>query len=145
MAYNTSEIRGEAQGSINFSNEVGGETLFRKIKDLITEEIRVRNIPANIREDVLKSGGIFGSRLPLLIISHPTNRFFYIGIYVNNSSVFFPLLGESAENTKANKKEYYQQNGNFIKAALTNPDEFKLQEEIQWQSAVLSCFNDNVN
>ena len=39
------------------------------------------------------------------------------------------------------KYQYNQENGNFIKAALIKPDEFKLQSELQWREDILNVFN----
>ena len=145
MSYKTTDFRGTAQDGITFKNEAGGDQLFYKVKDIMKQELRERGIAANVREDALKSGGIFGSSVPMLVISHPTSRYFDIGVYVNGPTVCFPLLGESAENTKYNKKKFYEDNGNYLRAALTNPDELELQREAQWQMTVLECFNDNIN
>ena len=145
--YRTDDFRGYAQENITLTNEVGGDALFRKVSELVISEIRERGVAANCREDEVKSGGLFGTRLPILVISNsePGNRYFDIGIFCNGNTVNFPLLGESAENTKANKKQFYNENGNFIKAALVNPDEMKLQQEVQWEAQVLDCFNCFIN
>lgn len=144
MAYKTDEIRGQLLEPITFNNEVGGEELYKKIKDVIVSEIAGGNILANTREDILKSGGLlFGTKIPLLIISNnvPENRFFDIGICVNEKTVSFPLLGESIENTKNNRKNHYIENGNKIKAALIKVDELKLQQEAVWQQSIINCIN----
>ncbi len=144
MAYKTDDFRGEAQEGFAFPNEVGGEEMFRQVKHCMIALLKERRIPANVREDVLKSGGLFGSRAPILVISHPTEKYYDIGMYVNGINIGFPLLGESSENTKYNKKKYYEENGSRIKAAMIHPDELKLQQEIQWQRQVLDCFNDQL-
>lgn len=143
MAYHTEDFRGFAQDCIALKKEQGDTTLFYKIKDLMENEIKQRGIPAVIREDVVKSGGMFGQKKPLLIIAHSDSscKYFFIGIYVTGTQVYFPLLGESAENTKYNKNKHYQESHNFIMAGMTKPDEFKLQQEAEWQYRVLDCFN----
>lgn len=147
MSIHTNSFKGFAQEGIAFSNEQGGTALFYKIKEIVEQGIASQGIPATIREDVVKSGGFFGNTCPILIVTHSdySCRYFSIGIYVNGTQVSFPLLGESAENTKRNKKKMYQENGNFIMAAMTNPDEFKLQQEAEWQYRVLDCFNSAIN
>ena len=141
--YRTDDFRGNAQDSITLTNEVGGDSLFEKIKDAVISNLEERGIDAKWYVSEVKSGGLFGTRLPILVISNsqPENRYFDIGIFCNGNTVNFPLLGESAENTKANKKQYYEENGSYIKAALVKPDEMKLQMEIQWETEVLDCFN----
>lgn len=143
MAVHTDDFRGEAMEGIRFV-DVGpndGEQLYQNIKRGMNSELEHRGIPANIRESVVKSGGLFGSKFPLLMISHPSCRYFTIGIYVNGNVVKFPLLGESTQNTKANMKKMYEEQGRFIKAALVKPDMLKLEQEAAWRQSVLDCFH----
>ena len=137
MSYNTNDIMGYAQDPIVFSNEQGGNELYEKVKEVMVYGINENGLPATMFEDTIKSGGMFGTKCPLLMIRHSDSscRFFMIGIFVYGNQVMFALFGESAENTKYNRKQYYQENGNFIKAALIKPDEFKLQSELQLLSA----------
>ena len=123
MSYNTNDIMGYAQDPIVFSNEQGGNELYEKVKEVMVYGINENGLPATMFEDTIKSGGMFGT------------------IFVYGNQVMFALFGESAENTKYNRKQYYQENGNFIKAALIKPDEFKLQSELQWREDILNVFN----
>lgn len=143
MSYNTNDIMGYAQDPIVFSNEQGGNELYEKVKEVMVYGINENGLPATMFEDTIKSGGMFGAKCPLLMIRHSDSscRFFMIGIFVYGNQVMFALFGESAENTKYNRKQYYQENGNFIKAALIKPDEFKLQSELQWREDILNVFN----
>lgn len=143
MTYHTEDFRGFAQDCIVLKKEQDDTTLFYKIKDFMENEIKQRGIPAVIHEGVVKSGGMFGQKKPLLVIAHSDSacKYFFIGIFVAGIQVYFPLLGESAENTKCNRKKRYQESGNFIMAGMTKPDEFKLQQEAEWQYQVLDCFN----
>ena len=143
MSYNTNDIMGYAQDPIVFSNEQGGNELYEKVKEVMVYGINENGLPATMFEDTIKSGGMFGTKCPLLMIRHSDSscRFFMIGIFVYGNQVMFALFGESAENTKYNRKQYYQENGNFIKAALIKPDEFKLQSELQWREYILNEFN----
>ena len=124
MSYNTNDIMGYAQDPIVFSNEQGGNELYEKVKEVMVYGINENGLPATMFEDTIKSGGMFGTKCPLLMIRHSDSscRFFMIGIFVYGNQVMFALFGESAENTKYNRKQYYQENGNFIKAALIKPD-----------------------
>ena len=144
MAYKTDDIRGWAQDGLHYSNEQGGDALYQEIKRLLIDEIRARNIPALFKDDFMKSGGLFGTKCPMLVVSNPNPgcRFFDIGFYVSGPTVSFPLLGESVENTKNNKKNYYKENGQNLKAALIKVDDLKLQEEAIWRTQILECFND---
>ncbi|MBQ2758372.1 MAG: hypothetical protein IJE93_01235 [Clostridia bacterium] len=147
MAIHTNDFKGSAQENITFLHEsANNNELFERIKSVFLSELDARGIPYNAYENIVKSGGIFGTKLPILVISHPDKacKYFDIGVYVNNTTVCFPLLGESAENTKYNTKEYYKNNGNHLLAAATRYDEFKLQQEWAWRQQVLDCFNANV-
>lgn len=143
MSYNTNDIMGYAQDPIVFSNEQGGNELYEKVKEVMVYGINENGLPATMFEDTIKSGGMFGTKCPLLMIRHSDSscRFFMIGIFVYGNQVMFALFGESAENTKYNRKQYYHENGNFIKAALIKPDEFKLQSELRWREDILNVFN----
>ena len=143
MAYKTDEIRGYVQDPISITGEVGGEVLYEKIKENLSLSIQNNNIPAIIKDDILKSGGFFGTKVPLLVIKNttPNCRFFDIGISVNGNTISFILLGESAENTKNNKKNYYKENGNYLMTALIRVDELKLQQEALWRNSVIESFN----
>ena len=140
--YKTSEFRGIVREAVRFNN-MRGEDLYKRIKEVLPIALKEANIPFTMHEDYVKSGGMFGSKNPMLIINYPNppTSFFQIGIVVNDNIVSFPLLGESAQNTKLNKKEYYKSSGNLPRAAMINPDEFILQQEKSWNLAVMDVFD----
>ncbi|MBE7000693.1 MAG: hypothetical protein E7428_10990 [Ruminococcaceae bacterium] len=139
--YRTSDFRGTVCDGIRFANQRGSE-LYNAICNTFPEALESEGVPFYSRTDEVKSGGLFGSVLPMLVISHPNppSSFFSIGIVVNDNVVSFPLLGESTENTKANKKEALLAEGKLIRAAMVNPDEFVLQQEKSWQASVIDVF-----
>lgn len=145
--YKTSEFRGAMRDDIMFSEEVGGKELYDKMKAMVMESVKKKGIPATFREDIVKSGGIFGTEFPILIISNPNpeNKFFDLGFFVNGQTISFPLLGMSSENTKANKKKQYEAEGKFLRSMMIKPDEFKLQQEIEWQSLILHCVSEFIH
>lgn len=129
MAYSTKDFRGEATQGIRFTNsdaEALTNFFHRELPVALTE----RGIPSHVRFDTVKSGGLFGTKLPIMIISHPNppSRFFDVGIVVNGNMVSFPLLGESKQNTAANMGKRY--------------DEFKLQQEESWRASVMDVIED---
>lgn len=128
MAYSTKDFRGEAYQGLRFKGE-NAETLIEHFHRLLPGALEREGVPAKVRLDTVKSGGLFGTKLPILIISHPNppSRFFDIGVVVNGNMVSFPLLGESKQNTAANLGKRY--------------DEFKLQQEISWQSSIVDVIN----
>lgn len=117
MSYNTNDIMGYAQDPIVFSNEQGGNELYEKVKEVMVYGINENGLPATMFEDTIKSGGMFGTKCPLLMIRHSDSscRFFMIGIFVYGNQVMFALFGESAENTKYNRKQYYQETETSLK------------------------------
>ncbi len=144
MAYNVKEFRGKAHRPFRCSDSAS-QTL-HYLKSSLPDAFKAKNIPASVREDVAKSGGLFGSQVPMLVISHPNppSHYFDIGIVINGQAISFPLLGYSAENTQANKKA----DAKGLKGLLTrSADEFALQEEGLWQAdvidAILGLYNFN--
>lgn len=141
MGFTTNDFRGEAYESIGFS-DCSGLELYNLIKETIIVCAEENGIPISTHEDTFKSGGfIGGTKVPLLLINHPDSscKYFTIGMYVIGNTVFFPLLGKSAEQYKYNMREMNQNKGNFLQAALNRPDEIKIQQELQWQYNVLCC------
>ena len=134
MSYNVKEFRGEAHRPLRCTD--GGQA---------TLQYLAQTLPAKIRTDTAKSGGLFGSQVPMLVISHPNppSHYFDIGIVINGQVISFPLLGYSTENTQANKKA----DAKGFKSLLTRSDEFALQEEGLWQTdvidAILSLYHSN--
>ena len=142
--YNTKEFMGQAQGDVLLTDAETGNNLYNKVKNILMSKIKEEGVEASFVEDTVKSGGIFsGTQFPILIIKNPNpaNKFFDIGVYVNGHTVSFPLLGVSAENTKANKKAMYLNEGKYIRGMIVNPDELKLQQEAEWQARIIGCFN----
>ena len=84
MSYNTNDIMGYAQDPIVFSNEQGGNELYEKVKEVMVYGINENGLPATMFEDTIKSGGMFGTKCPLLMIRHSDSscRFFMIGIWI---------------------------------------------------------------
>ena len=103
--------------------------------------MKKKGIPAVVRSDVAKSGGLLGTRVPMLVISHPNppSRYFDIGVVVNGQVLSFPLLGYSAENARADKIDKTRSQGKLLKGLLMRkPDEFQLQQEELWQEDVIN-------
>lgn len=144
--YRTTDFRGKAQDPIRFGSMRGSE-LFDVLSRNLPAELERAGIPFRARTDEVKSGGMFGSRNPILIISYPDppTSFFEMGFLVNDNVVSFPLLGESKQNTKMNMKKTYTSEGKFLKAAMVNPDEFILEQEMAWEASVMDVFNSLCN
>lgn len=123
MAISTKDFRGQASEGIRIRNAQSSELEAIYQKEL-PERLRGAGIPVNIHMETVKSGGLFGTKLPMMVISHPNppSRFFSVGVIVNGNTVSFPLIGESKQNTAKNMGKRY--------------DQFLLQQEISWQSDI---------
>ena len=138
----TGAFRGELRDKVRI-RDMRGQELFDGICRNLPEKLKEEGIPFTSRTDEVRSGGIFGgSSSPCLIISHPNppTCFFEIVFLVNDNVISFHVIGESEQNTKANKKAAYEQEGKWIRAAMVSADEFILQQEQSWQADVLDTF-----
>lgn len=137
--YKTTDFRGEAHDPLRISSMSKDDILF-VLKTNFPSLLKQRNIPSYLSEEQVRSGGVFGTTLPMILVKHPgpPTRFFHIGIVVNNDIISFQLLGESAQNTKANKLDSLRQQGKLMRSWFVKPDEFILQQEIAWKSDVIS-------
>lgn len=120
MAFSTKDFRGEARQGICIRGAQSAELMNIFQKEL-PQRLLNAGIPANWHMDVAKSGGLFGTKLPMLVINHPNppSRYYAIGVIVNGNVVSFPLLGESKQMTAKNMGKRF--------------DAFKLDQEISWQ------------
>lgn len=147
MAYKTNDARGMAGDGIRCLNANGAD-LLEIIRDSLQAKLEERGVPARISSNVMKSGGLLGSKAPMLVVTHPNppSEFFDIGIVINDNLVSFPLLGQSAQNAKVQKLEGLREQGKLVRSWLVRPDEFILQQEGEWQRNVLeavhACFDD---
>ena len=132
--------RGSWRDGIRFSNVPD----FTEMCEVLESEIKERNIPASLYVSEYVSGRFLSkTKAPLLLIDNTESgcKYFTLGIYLNGNTMRFPMFGESAENTRANKYEYYKSQGIGLKAAFYKPDMLKLDREIEWQASVIECFD----
>ena len=138
----TGAFRGELRDKVRIT-DMHGQELFDNICKYLPKVLEEERIPYNCRTDEVQTGGFFGGTCrPILIVSYPNppTRFFDIVFLVNDNVISFHVIGESEQNTKANKKAAYEQEGKFIRAAMINADEFILGQERAWQADVLDAF-----
>ena len=104
MSYHTKDFRGEAHAPFRCSDSASDTLQF--LTQSLPGAFQKKNIPAKV----------------------------YIGIVINGQALSVPLLGYSAENTRANKKAV----ATGLKSLLTpSADEFALQEEELWERDVI--------
>lgn len=144
--FKTSDFRGTIRDGSRFS-DMSGDTLYQAIARDLPRALKEAGIPCSVREDSVKSGGIFGTHLPMLLVSHPNppSKFFSMGFVVNGNVVSFVYLGESTQNTKMNTKKALEAEGKYLRAAMVKPDEFLLQQEHSWNASVLDVFDSLCN
>lgn len=140
--FHTSDFRGNIRDGARFAS-MSGDALFQAMKRDFPIALKSSGVPCNVREDVVKSGGFFGTKLPMLIVTHPNppSSYFAMGFIVNESVVSFVYLGESTQNTKMNTKKALEAEGKYLRAAMVKPDEFLLQQEKLWNAAVMEVFD----
>lgn len=138
MAYKTNDIMGNATDNIRVGNQRGA-SLYSGVLNDLRVSLEQKGTPARVQEDEMKSGGFRGTKVPMIVVSHPNppTRFFDIGIIVNDNVLSFVLLGESVQNTKKNKKEQLIADGKSLQAMLVNPDELIYQQELSWRAEIL--------
>lgn len=138
----TGAFRGELRDKVRIT-DMRGQELFNNICNYLPKVLEEQGIPYNCRTDEVQTGGFFGGTCrPILVISHPNppSRFFDIVFLVNDNVISFHVIGESEQNTKANKRAAYEQEGKWIRAGMISVDEFVLEQEKSWQADVLDAF-----
>lgn len=140
--FKTSDFRGTIREGTRFSNMTGDE-LYQALCRDFPGALKDAGVPCHIYEDTVKSGGIFGTKLPILVVSHlnPPSKFFSMGFVVNGNVISYVYLGESTQNTKMNTKKALESEGKHLRAAMIKPDEFLLQQEHLWNASVLDVFD----
>lgn len=141
MAYGPSMERGSWSDPIRFVDVNRFD--MNQLKEDLTCWCEGKGIPATISISEYVTGSFFSkSKAPLLLISNPRPdcKYFTLGIYANGNVLSYPLFGESAENTKNNKYEYYKSQGTGLKATFYKPDTLKLQQEAMWQRDIFEFF-----
>ena len=149
--YSTKDFRGYVQESIRFTDRALTEKALKNIiLKTMEKELKARNVSAKVSTSTVVSNKWLSlKRHPMLVIKNTEfgKKYFDIGIAINNNTVAFPLLGESKENTRNNLHKMYKTAGTFsgdVKSMFYRADEFKLQNEANWQQDVLDCFNSAV-
>ena len=143
MAYSTNQFRGSAQDGIRVT-DCRGDQLFQAVYKNLEADLRARGIPAVVEVDEVKSGGLFGTRLPIIVVSHPNPPFKYrkVCVLVNDNVITFPLLGDSIQDMKERAWNRTGLIGSFI---LPRGDQLKAQQEESWiyeiADTVLSRFS----
>lgn len=130
MAYNTNQFRGYAAKGIKVTN-CRGDQLFNAVHKNLLKDLDAAGIPAVVEVDEVKSGGLLGSRMPLIVVSHPNPPFKYrkVCVLVNDNTVTFPLIGDSFQEKKEEAK---QRAGFFTSLLMSGGDQLAAQQEESW-------------
>lgn len=141
MAYNMKDNRGMITDPISFRDATGLNA--ENIAACMREKAEEQGVPANIRTDVVKEGGLFGKSYPCVIIHHPNppQQYFTDVYIINNNTVNFYFFGNSKANLAINKANARK---NTIGGALINSiagsKEMEYQEELFWHKQVYDLF-----
>lgn len=111
-----------------------------ELAEEIKQAARERGVPADVRVDTIRSGGMmFGSTCPCVVVSHPNppQRYFDQLLILNGNVVSFKYWGESKANTNHNKKEEYR--GSW-KGLFVNDDQMALQTEMVWHAEMKEIY-----
>ena len=147
MSYTTDKFCGYIQDN-KYVFDCSSEELCDKISTLLLQESKKLNIPMKTVVTTARSGGfLFGKEFPLIEISHPTEKFSKLGIFVNGNILLFPYLSLSRELFKKRARgvgfgarpsdglSYYLNRENLVPA----------QQEEYWHAQVLACINANID
>ena len=141
MAYNLKDNRGMITEPISFRDASGVNA--DNIADLMAQEAARNGIPANIRTDYVKEGGLFGSSYPCVVITHPNppQRYFTDVYIVNGNTVNFYFFGESKANTSTNiaKARQNSLSGKLLNA-ISGSNEMAYQQEMLWHRQIYELF-----
>lgn len=139
---NIKNCHGDIQPSIRTRNfslvDIANEMRFK---------LSVREIPATVNINEIKSGGLFGKTYNCLFICHPNPpQQYYDHVYiVDNDTITFKYYGSSKAMYNSNRKEQLRNAGTIsgmIKSAFINDDEMAFQQEANWHDDVIRAFND---
>ena len=139
---NVKDCRGEIIGPIR---AVGWDV--NNVKEKLEELANKYETPVVFRIDQVKSGGLFGSYYPCLILSHPNppQSYFEHMIIFNGDIISFQFWGMSKANYNANMAEYHKNSGKLsglVKSAFYGNDEMALQTEQVWHQQIIELYNE---
>lgn len=138
---NIKDCRGEIIDPIRFREVCTPE----KLAEQIEQRAKERGVPAVVRVDTIRSGGILmGSTCPCIVVSHPNppQRYFDQLIIMNDHIVSFKFWGESKANTNHNKKAEAR---GSLKSLFINDDELALETEHAWHMELVDIYESLMN
>ena len=133
---NIKDCRGDITDPIRFREICTPEELAEQIE----QRAKDRGVPAVVRVDTIRSGGmLMGSTCPCIVVSHPNppQRYFDQLIIMNDHVVSFKFWGESKANTNHNKKEMAR---GSLKSLFINDDELALETEHAWHMELVDIY-----
>lgn len=139
---NVKDCRGDIQAPVRIRN-----LSLVNIANGTQAELSARGIPATVKTDQVKSGGLLGKTYNCIMISHPNPpQTYYQHMYIiDNDTICFKYWGTSKAMYNSNRKEQLRSSGTIsgmIKSAFINDDEMAFQQEANWHGNVIGTFND---
>lgn len=137
---NIKDCRGEIIGPIQAPGWTATD-----VKEQLVALAEQHEVPVVIRTDQVKSGGLFGSYFPCVILSHPNPpQAYYSHMIIFNGDILnFQFYGMSKANYNANMAEYHKNSGKLtglVKSAFYGNDEMAIQTEDMWHSKIVDLY-----
>lgn len=139
---NTKDCRGEIRQTIQAEGWTATD-----IAEYIQAIADRDGIPVNVTTDQVKSGGLFGSFYPCVLISHPNppQSYFQHMIIINGNIINFQFWGMSKANYNSNMKEMHRNEGlltGLVKSAFYQHGEMALQTEMLWHNQINNIYEE---
>lgn len=143
MPYNLKNKRGDIHNSMYFHYGSGVDEYVDVIVSAMAEKAEEMGIPAVIKQDTIREGGLFGHTYPCVVIEHPNPpQKYFTDVYVINKDIInFYYFGESKANTSNNKAKA---RGNTLTGKILNSisgsNTLAWQQELNWHEEILDIF-----
>ena len=143
MPYNLKNKRGDIHNSMYFHYGSEVDEYVDVIVSTMSEKVEEMGIPAVIKQDTIREGGLFGHTYPCVVIEHPNPpQKYFTDVYVINKDIInFYYFGESKANTSNNKAKA---RGNTLTGKILNAisGSYTLawQQVLNWHEEILDIF-----
>ena len=143
MPYNLKNKRGDIHNSMYFHYGSGADEYVDVIVSTMSEKVEEMGIPAVIKQDTIREGGLFGHTYPCVVIEHPNppQKYFKYVYVINKDIINFYYFGESKANTSNNKAKA---RGNTLTGKILNSisgsNTLAWQQELNWHEEILDIF-----
>lgn len=143
MSYNLKNNKGIIQEPMYFQKDKG-ITNVDNVVSAMTQKAEKMGVPAIIKADVIKEGGLLGHTYPCVVIEHPNPpRRYFTDVYVFLKDIVnFYYFGESKANTATNRANIRSNTltGKILNS-ISGSSELEWQEELNWHEQIYGIFD----